>query len=155
MSLMRILGIGSPFGDDQVGWRVLKMLQQHEKIIACHSDLLQLEYCDRPGLRLLDSMQGADSLILIDAVKTDAAIGTLHQFRNEEIECIYLPTSTHGIGIDYALKLGRELQVLPKNTVLFGIEIGEILLATNLSSPVKQAATQLANCLVDMIFSHN
>lgn len=152
MNAIRIFGIGSPFGDDQAGWQVITKLQQHKKITALlPSDLLHFECCDRPGLHLLDLIQNAATVILVDAVKTGAPIGTLHQLRNEAIEQIYSAMSTHSIGIGFALKLGRELNILPKNIILYGIEIGEIQLEKNLSPPVEEAITQLVDNLINTL----
>lgn len=151
MNAMHVLGIGSPFGDDQAGWQVVTQLQQHKKIIALPPDLFHLECCDRPGLHLLDLLKNASTVILVDAVKTGSSVGTLHQFRNEAIEQVYAALSTHSIGIGFALKLGRELNILPKNIVLYGIEIGEIQLENNLSSPVQAAITQLVDNLLKIL----
>ena len=58
-----VIGIGSPLGADQAGWRVveqLQQLQQHHSIRDL--DSLQL---DRPGVALLQQMRGYQQVILV------------------------------------------------------------------------------------------
>jgi hydrogenase maturation protease len=71
--LIRIIGIGSPFGDDAAGLEVARILAQApqpncEVIVA-----------DRPGANLLELLRGTDSAILIDAVRSEGSPGTLHE----------------------------------------------------------------------------
>lgn len=147
--MIRVFGIGSPFGDDQVGWKVIELLKQQLFIRQLSSDFLQLECCDRPGIRLIEMMRNANSVFLIDAMKSGAAPGTLKRYQNAEIDSSHGYLSTHGIGITETLQLGRALNDLPKQIILYGIEIGEITSETNLSVAVEQAAINLAPCLAN------
>lgn len=153
MSITAVLGIGSPFGDDRVGWQVIKLLEQNASIKNYIPNSLHLECHDRPGTNLFALTQSASKIILIDAVKTGAAIGTCHQFQQKEIEQLYPSISTHGIGIGYALKLGFELQLLPEDITLYGIEIGEISYTKELSPPIRRAAIQLHDFLTTLLLS--
>ncbi|WP_051131846.1 hypothetical protein [Legionella tunisiensis] len=59
MSELLILGIGSPFGDDRLGWEVVHLLQQKKALHIYSARQLQIMSCDRPGLNLLNLMQNA------------------------------------------------------------------------------------------------
>lgn len=144
MSELHVLGLGSPFDDDQLGWDVVKLLQQCPKLSRFTPSQLHLEYCDRPGMHLLELMRPAKTVFLIDALKTGAAIGTLHCFQNDEIESIGDTLSTHALGIGEVMKVGGVLQLLPQQIVLYGIEIGDIHCQFTLSEPIKGAIKQLA-----------
>ena len=143
MNELRVLGIGSPFGDDQLGWEVVKLLQKSIDLNQFTSDQVQLSCCDRPGMYLLALMRDANTVFLIDAIKAGAACGTLHRFKNQEIEAMSNPLSSHTLGVAEAMKMGRALDDLPPNVILYGIEIGEINYQSSLSEPIINACTHL------------
>lgn len=153
MSTLHILGIGSPFGDDQLGWEVVKLLQQRPTLHCFHPDHLSMTYCDRPGMHLLELMRSAETVFLIDAIKTGAPIGTLHRFENEAIETIDDPLSTHALGVAAAMKMGAVLQLLPKKVVLYGIEIYDPQREPSLSKPTTEAIKSLSVRIENDIFS--
>ena len=144
MIALRILGIGSPFGDDQLGWEVIKLLQQKTSLHPLIPNQLQLNYYDRPGLYLLELMQDAHCVFLIDAIKTGAKIGTIHCFENQAIEQIKTTLSSHSLGVASAMLMGRALQTLPNHVILYGIEIDEVLSEFNLSTPIINAIQALS-----------
>ena len=144
MNELRILGIGSPFGDDQLGWEVIKILQQRPALSHFTPEKLHIACCDRPGMHLLELMRQTKTVFLIDAVKTGAAIGTLHCFQNEEIESVSDSLSTHALGVAEAMKMGAILHTLPKTVILYGIEIRDIQFQFALSEPIQQAIKALS-----------
>lgn len=140
MNFIKILGIGSPFGDDQAGWKVVEILRKK------HSDIYQnikLKYCDRPGSRLIELIKGFDRVYLIDAVKTGDKVGTIHRLQNQEIDEYKNLMSTHHIGVAQALQLARALNELPKNIILYGIEIDNTEMCSIISEAVEQAINQV------------
>lgn len=153
MNELHVLGIGSPFGDDQLGWDVVKLLQQQPTLSGINPQQLHLEYYDRPGMHLLKLMVPAQTVFLIDAVKTNAAIGTLHCFQNEEIENISGTLSTHDFGIAEVMQMGKALQLLPQKVVLYGVEIGDSSCQFTLSKPIKQAIKRLSTRIEKDILS--
>ena len=68
MKRIKIIGIGSPFGPDQLGWDVVTQLQ-HTLAEKTNDYQLNFIQCDRPGLRLLEFMQDTDMTILVDAIE--------------------------------------------------------------------------------------
>ncbi|QDQ39203.1 hydrogenase maturation protease [Legionella geestiana] len=123
MTHLRVLGIGSPFGDDRLGWEVIKGLQQCAPLQALTDDKLQLQCCDRPGMRLLELMRNAQSVILIDAVKSGARPGTLHALQMSDLAGLNAPFSSHASGVADALKMGEVLKLLPPELLIYGIAI--------------------------------
>jgi len=146
--MLRVLGIGSPFGDDRLGWEVIDLLQQNASINRYIPHYLQLVSSDRPGLHLLELMRGATTVFLVDAVNVGAAVGTLHYFVQEEIEVLDDALSTHAIGIAEAIRMGAVLNDLPPNISLYGLEIGEVQIQPRLSGPIRQAIDVLSERLV-------
>lgn len=113
-----MIGLGSPYGDDQVGWQVVERLRNTAKITGT-----ALLIRDRPGARLLEDLQGWHRAILIDAMHSGAAVGTLHCLDLNRLEAISTMTSSHGFGLAETLRLGKTLGVLPAEISIYGIEI--------------------------------
>ena len=152
MTELHVLGIGSPFGDDQLGFTVVRLLQQRTRLKSYSPERLRLDYHDRPGMYLLDLMREAKTLFLIDAIKTGAPIGTLHCLKNEDIHTMESTLSTHGIGV--AIRMGAALNMLPNQLVFYGAEIGDIHFQFSISEPIIQAVELLTARLETDILSH-
>ncbi|HVV69236.1 MAG TPA: hydrogenase maturation protease [Gammaproteobacteria bacterium] len=147
MTPVCIFGIGSPFGDDRLGWEAIEMLKQQPAISQLIPQVMRLETCDRPALRLLHQLNQAKIAILIDAIKSETTLGTLQVFSSEAIFNLNPAFSTHGLGISESLNLGKTLGILPEVTVLYGIEINEITLTSELSSIIKTTLKKFVNLL--------
>ncbi|SEA20972.1 hydrogenase maturation protease [Thiothrix caldifontis] len=120
-----IIGIGSPFGDDQAGWLALDALQQETWVKAQEAaGILTLQKLDRPGMSLLEHWHGYDHVMLIDAViSTQHAPGMLFKLQPEELALLEFPTSSHGFGIAEVLALGETLGLLPKQLDIWGVAV--------------------------------
>lgn len=116
---VRILCIGSPFGADRLGWEAARLLEKH-----LDPGLATVSAHDRPGMQLLALMRGAAAVILVDAVKSGAAPGTLHRLEGTALRtALARHTSTHGFGLAEALALADQIGELPPQLVLWGVEI--------------------------------
>jgi hydrogenase maturation protein HypF len=116
--LIRIIGIGSPFGDDAAGLESARMLAE-----APPSNC-EVILADRPGATLLDLMEGADAAILIDAVRSGAPPGTIHEFGFDELDrCPAHLVSSHDLGVVAAIHLAQQLGRAPSVGRVIGIEI--------------------------------
>ncbi|KTC74850.1 hydrogenase expression/formation protein [Legionella birminghamensis] len=155
MNYIKVLGIGSPFGDDQVGWRVAESLKNQIALQVNISQYVFIETHDRPGIRLIELMKEASTIFIIDAVNSNSEIGTIHRFNNDDIFESENKFSTHDIGISQALQLGCALNLLPENIIFYGIEINTIEFGTNLSKPVEaaieQVVAQLKHEIINML----
>jgi hydrogenase maturation protease len=108
--------LGSPYrGDDAVGPLVA------ERLRAAGVTLLD---CDEEPTRLLDAWAGLDLVVVVDAVRSGAAPGTLHRFeaRDGPLPRDLGLASTHAFGIVDALELGRTLGRAPRRVVVHGVE---------------------------------
>ncbi len=120
-----IIGIGSPFGDDLAGWDAVdKLAEEHwvqEKLQAGNMTLLKL---DRPGMCLLDYLKPYDYVILIDAVYSPKhSPGMILKLRQEELDQLKNPSSSHNLGVAEALAMGKTLGTLPPRLEIWGIVI--------------------------------
>ena len=134
-----ILGLGNPLiTDDSVGLRVAEELKPR---LADRTDIeVSEDYWG--GLRLMERMVGFDRAIVIDAIQTGAAPGTIHQLTPDGI-----PTqrcaSAHDVNLSTALEFGRQAGMrLPENRhiQLVGIEAQDILTFGERCTPSVQAA---------------
>lgn len=117
MSRVRIIGVGTPFGDDRAG------LEIAARLLAAPPRDCEVVATARPGVELIDLFVGADAVILLDAVRSGAAPGTIHDLALDDIPQPCMAVSSHGVGIADTLALARALGRLPRGR-LVGIECG-------------------------------
>ena len=152
MSPIRIIGVGSPFGQDRYGWQAVDALRDSDLLQHYPDGLVSLHRCDRPGMDLLNVMRGADGVIIIDAVQSAAVPGTLHclDARDPIVESELL--STHGFGVAATLELGRALGELPQYIRIVAIEMDpECASCTPLSSALTKDMLTIINREINMI----
>ncbi|HET9738341.1 MAG TPA: hydrogenase maturation protease [Solirubrobacteraceae bacterium] len=93
---------------------------------------------------LLDVWREADVAVVIDAVSSGAAPGTVYRF---DATAAPLPaqlrgsSSTHALGLAEAIELGRTLGRLPRRLIVYGIE-GERFEAGAELTPAVAAAVE-------------
>ncbi len=80
--------------------------------------------CDDEPTRLLDAWAGLELVVIVDAVRSGAAAGTVHRIEAGDGP---LPrdlglASTHAFSIADTLELGRALGCAPQRVVVVGVE---------------------------------
>jgi hydrogenase maturation protease len=149
MSGWRVIGIGSPFGDDRAGWAVIEQLEQ--RTLPADVELVTL---DRPGPDLINWLERGVKTVLIDAVQTTAFPAghwiplDLDQLDSSE------ELSSHGFGLAPTLKLAQALGCLPDKLKLIGVCIAPGSSHPEhdtLSSSVMTGAGQLSTWLAEQI----
>ncbi|MCU7923964.1 MAG: hydrogenase maturation protease [Candidatus Thiodiazotropha sp. (ex Dulcina madagascariensis)] len=119
--MIRVIGVGSPFGADRLGWLAIDYLESRS-LPDC--ELIKL---DRPGPALLDYFRGKAQVVLIDAVRLADSPGGVALFQAVELERLKGLTSSHGLGVAEAVGLATQLGELPERLCLIGIQAGEDL----------------------------
>lgn len=135
VSTVRVIGIGSPFGADCIGWQVVEALQDRlDERGGPNPDVLdvQVVIADRPGVDVLRLMQGVRWAILVDAVVArdetptgdDGAIARWPRWlQRDELQALSLEHSSHAVGVSEALALGEVLGQLPDRLSILGIGV--------------------------------
>lgn len=141
MNRTRILGVGSPSGDDQAGWLTI------DALAALHH-AFELHKLDRPGAGLIERFDGAARVIVIDAMHGGGAVGTIRRFARADWPAYTHGVSSHGFGVAEALALAGALGALPLELTLYGIEIARVAPDQPAGSAVHAAARTLAQRLV-------
>jgi hydrogenase maturation protease len=147
VTAVRILGIGSPFGDDRVGWAVVDALRAHGLPGRFPAGSIQVECCDRPGARLAALLEGAGHAIVIDAMRTGAAPGTVRRLSAEALEVGSGLLSVHGFGLAEGVALSRALGTLPARLTIFGVELAQTEPGADLSAPVREAVARVVEAI--------
>lgn len=137
---IRIIGLGNTFGgDDAVGVLAARRLSG---LVAGQAEVVEAEMT---GLDLLDLMQGADTVVLIDAARTGQPAGTIHRLdaSTTPIAAPLFAHSTHALNAVEALELARVLGRLPGRVLVYGIEVEELGAGRPLSQAVEAALEQV------------
>lgn len=133
------VGLGSPHGDDQVGWRVAESLRVQGQI-----DVRQAAI----PADLLHWLDHIEALYLCDACRGRGTIGSLHRwaYRRGESGRVELlaavarlrSTGSHNLGLGQVLDLAERLGILPEVIVLWAVEGGSFGMGQPLSSELKK-----------------
>lgn len=134
-----VIGLGNPLiTDDSVGLRVVAELTP---LLADRDDIeVSEDYWG--GLRLMERMIGFDGVVVVDAIQTGAAPGTLHRITPDGIST-QRSASAHDVNLTTALEFGRQAgAALPKNSDihLVGIEAEDVLTFAECCTPAVHAA---------------
>jgi hydrogenase maturation protease len=121
---IRILGFGSPLmGNDGVGLKVIEALRKTElEGLEC----LDIEDAGVCGLDLLNLLDDARKVIIVDAILAGSPPGSVHRIEGKDLlnDAEFHPlVSVHDLTITDVLMIGKQVQTLPE-IVVIGIEIG-------------------------------
>jgi hydrogenase maturation protease len=110
-------------GNDGVGLKVIEVLHKTELKDLKDLDIVDAGVC---GLDLLNLLEGARKVIIVDAILADSPPGTVHRIEGKDLLDGNEPhplVSIHDLTITDVLKIGEQVQSLPE-VVVIGIEIG-------------------------------
>ena len=113
-----VLGIGNPLmGDDGAGVELAHRLQERD-----YGPLVHVEEGGTQGMTLLPLLEDADTLILLDAVRTGALPGTVVTRSREELPRHFSRVmSPHQIGMKEVLGAAQLCGTLPRTITLVGV----------------------------------
>lgn len=117
-----IIGVGSPFGADRLGWLAIDALEGGAPFPALQPDFIR---CDRPGALLIKQLRQVDAAVIIDAMRAGLAPGTIRKLQAEQLASESVLLSSHGYGVAHALALATALGELPNRLLILGIEMDE------------------------------
>lgn len=134
-----VLGLGNPIvSDDAAGLRVAEMLRPR---LAARPEIeVDVDYWG--GLRLMERLAGYDKAVIIDAIVTGVAPGTIHRLTPASIPT-QRSASAHDVNLATALTFGREAGLsLPADEAihLIGIEAADVINFSESCTPEVEAA---------------
>lgn len=146
---IKIIGIGNTlYSDEGVGVHLLPQLYEslkdydHVEIIEGATD----------GMKLLEPVEEADYLIIIDAINAGKKPGEIITIKNDEIPKYYgVKMSVHQVGFQEVLFAARLREKLPKEMVMFGIQPASLELGLELSDIVRGKLPQLLEIIIEQV----
>lgn len=142
-----VLAVGNRWrSDDSVGAAVADALRDQ----VTGFDLIEL---DGETARLVDAWDGADVAVVVDAVRTGAPPGTVHRFEAGDLAAapVLPPASSHGLGVQQAVALGRAVGRMPRRLVIVGVEAADFGHGVCLSPAVAAAVEPAARVVVELV----
>jgi len=144
MGRVVILGVGNVLQrDDGIGVRVVEALRARglpPNVQAFDGGTSPDAYC---------LAEGADKLILVDAVKAGGAPGSVYRLRPEDAEGLPAAGSVHEIGLIDGLRLLELSGTAPKQVVIIGVEPREVGLGMELSPELQQKLPEIAGLVLE------
>ena len=150
-----VVGLGRrDRGDDGVGPSVVDVVSSR---VPVGSGVRVLTEEDPAGL--LDLWEGHDHVVVVDAVVTGSAAGTLHRFDvgaaapplPARLEAQTALGGTHAFGLATAVELGRALRRLPTEVVVVGVEAARVDVGAGLSPRVAAAVENAAALVLEEV----
>lgn len=142
---LRIIGIGQEWrGDDAAGLLIARRLRE---MLAPR--MVILEQSGAAG-GLLAAWQGAEAVILADAVQGAGPPGEIYRFPVHERPLpadLFPAASSHAWGVAQAVALGLVLRQLPPYLVVYGIEGRDFSVGDHLSPAVARAIPTAAGLI--------
>lgn len=146
---IKIIGIGNTlYSDEGVGVHLLPYLEE----ALGGFDNIELIEGATDGMRLLEPVEEADYLIIIDAINAGKPGGELITIRNEEIPKYYgVKMSVHQVGFQEVLFAADLQGRTPEDMVMFGIQPASLELGLELSETVKSKVPELVASIVEQV----
>lgn len=140
---MRLIGLGQPLrGDDALGLEALRQLRP--TLPAAVRERLSILALSGEAASLYHHLQGAEQVLILDAIQTGAPPGQLVEVNAvEQILPRSWQASTHSFGLAEALELCRALNELPPTVRILGLTPSHFDTGSALSEPVVQALPKL------------
>jgi hydrogenase maturation protease len=144
-----VIGVGNAQRcDDAAGLHVARGVRAR----AGRDDVAVLERSGE-ATSLMQAWDRARAVIIVDAVRSGAAPGTVHRLdaATQSIPDSFLRCSTHSFGVADAIELGRALGQLPPCLVVYGIEGKDFDHGEDLSAEVAAAVPRVVDHILRLL----
>jgi len=148
-----VIGVGNALRrDDGAGVEVARRLRVRADAAGTRAGpaIAVLEYEGEP-LGLLELWEGARAVVLVDAIRSGGAPGTIHRVdvSREPVPALLRgSSSTHAVGVGEAIELARALGRLPARVVVYGVEGVRFDAGSGLSAEVETVIEALVEALL-------
>ena len=132
-----VIGVGSPHGDDAVGWRVVEQL-------ATNVSPTVQAIAVREPTQILPHLVDAERVWIVDGSRSGGRPGAITRLE-WDAGCLLGDSraSSHGYGVDDVLRLSSALGYSMCTVVIYAIELSETQPATPLTPEVAAAVTEV------------
>ncbi len=147
---VRIIGLGNRYRrDDGAGLAVLQELAGRD-LPGQDLPSVELRAESGEGAALMEAWQGAQRVILVDAVQAGGVPGTIYRLDpwEQPIPTEFFHYSTHAFSLAEAVELARVLGQLPPALVIYGIQGADFGAGEGLSPPVAAAVPAVTDRII-------
>lgn len=133
-----IVGVGNILlKDEGVGIRAVQRLRDYRPL---PSQVILID-AGLPGLELLDLLQDASLVVIVDAARMDKPPGSVCRFGLNDVEAkkYQVGLSSHNLGVMEILQLARAMGRSLPEVVFIGVEPKELSWGTELSPEVESS----------------
>ncbi|HEX3657568.1 MAG TPA: hydrogenase maturation protease [Pirellulales bacterium] len=137
-----LIGLGSPHGDDQVGWRVAEEISRLVPTLPTA--------CVASPIEILDRLDDVKRLVICDACRSAGVVGGIYRWQWPDRQLAPIEFSgTHDVELSAVLKLASALGRLPKQVTIWGIEIESSQPGQPLSASLAQEVARIARTICE------
>jgi len=137
------VGIGSPHGDDQIGWVVVR------ELAAAMPGDVDSKTARQPA-ELLDWLHNVEHLVVCDACQSGSAAGKLCRWTwPTDSLATHERSGSHDLTLPFVLTLAERLKKLPTRVTVWGIELGDASPGRPLSDAVRNALPRIVQTIAD------
>ena len=142
-----IIGVGSPNGDDQIGWRLIDFLRKSFAQPGTRRVVKLLSVND--PVDILDHLNGVSRAVVVDACRSARTPGTFTRldWRDPRIQ-EEVSQSSHRISLADTLELSRLLGRLPSQVILYVVDGAQWEPQSVISPQVAAVVPRLADCIL-------
>jgi hydrogenase maturation protease len=152
MKPLCIFGVGSPFGDDQAGWRVIERLHA---LVDQNETIAKLVSLQTPSA-LLTLLEAEEHLVVVDACQGSGSSGEVQRFLWPDKRILKLRHALgHGMSLDEALQLAAAIGRAPATCEIWCVEGRNFEPGNAMSTGVAEACEQIAKELSNRIAERN
>jgi hydrogenase maturation protease len=147
-----VIGLGQSLrGDDAVGLEAVQQWRKKFPETAGRPEV-RIEASELPGLALLDMLKDVNAAILVDAIQSSAAPGTIYRLNENELASFTSDSkSAHGWGVAETLRLGHPLMDTSPNIRIVGIAAEQMNMGAGLSKALKEAMPRICAVIEEEI----
>jgi hydrogenase maturation protease len=139
-----VIGIGNELRrDDGIGPAVAAEIQRRQ-IPGVRVVISQGE-----PTGLLDAWAGVRLAVVIDAVVGEPATpGRWHRITTDRLSPLTGTAGTHGLGVPEAMELGRVLDRMPQQLIVYAIEVADVSIGVELSAALAASVPVLVDAVL-------
>lgn len=146
---IKIIGLGNYlYSDEGQGIHVIEPLAT----IFANDEIVEVIEGSTDGIKLLDPVEKAEKLLVVDAIKAGEEPGTIIQLEGEEIPKYFsTKLSVHQLGFHEVLMAADLRGRLPEKIIIIGIQPESLEFGTMLSETVKQNFPKLIEKVLTIV----
>ncbi len=146
-----LMGMGNPIlSDDAVGVRLARDIGEK---LAGTPGLSIMEECSVGGLNIIEVVEGYDTLIIMDSIRTTGGTpGDWHRFTAEALRDTMNLNNIHDVNFATALELGRRMGMkLPaeEDIHIFAVEVLDLMtFSEQMTQPLESAYPDFSEAIL-------